>query len=222
MTALALLQPDGLRIYYNDQTPPSGGKFPVTAVTDMEIVNDAEFINVMQTLVPPVPKMQPSTIVVIADALCFSLPVKDGDEEAVKKQLTAATPFAQVAIAKVTMKDQAYLVSTNQDLAEAVVHALGKQQHPVSLVVPWTALVAQGISQGEIDSVTVKRAHDSQEQLKAAAYFLPTEQRDMHVPVVNTEKAATPKGKPKLWLIILVAIAVVYAGVMYWFFIRPQ
>lgn len=218
MTALALLRPNSLFVYYSDKPAPIGGVLSKTVVSDMEVVSEENLTAEIQKLIPNTGTNTIPTILVLSDDLCFVRQVKEGEKADVENSLIGATPFSQVAIAKMTAHEQQYLIATNQDLYESVSRSLKTQRHEVSMVVAWSCLVEHGLTHGEIEAATIKRIFDNTATLRECRFALTAEPKQATttetVPQKN-EKKKVPLG----WIIFGVA-SLLYAFAMYWFFIR--
>lgn len=218
MSALAILRPESLYVYYSDQPHPVGGSIAKSAVTDMEVVNEDELSVSVKKLVPTQQNAVISTMVVLSDELCFVQPVEEGKRDEVEAKLISTTPFAHVTTAFVTAHDQSYLIATNQDYYESISRALASQQHPVVLVISWSTLVQLGLTKGEVDNATVKRVFDAISTLRSNAFPFVMEKQGAAV-AVSAPKGKVQKKLPWGW-IVFAGGAVLYAFIMYWFFIR--
>ncbi|MBI5018871.1 hypothetical protein HZB58_01195 [Candidatus Gottesmanbacteria bacterium] len=218
MSALAIVRPETIYVYYSDRPNPVGGSIAKSAVSDMEVVNDEELLLSVKKLVPVQPNAVVSTIVVLSDELCFIQPFEEGKREEAEAKLISTTPFAHVVTACITAHDQSYLIATNQDYYESISRSLASQQHPVALVVPWSALVQLGLTKGEVDNATVKRVFDGSSALRLSAFPFVTEKQGAVV-AVTAPKGKAPKKTPWGW-IVFGGAALLYALTMYWFFIR--
>lgn len=217
-SALILIRPDSFSLYYNDRPGSIGSAVTPLAVKDMEVVSDVELSKILTKFISGNPRAQISTVLAVADELCFALPQKGQKLDEAEKRLVELVPFTQVALTTVKAGSDTYMVGTNQDLYESYARTLDALHHPVVLVVPWMALLQAGVTRGEVDSVTVKRAFDVLTTLRGSAYPLQIEQNE--VPVAIGEKTAQKSKKRPLGLIIFGVVACIYSLAMYWFFIR--
>lgn len=216
MSALALLRPNTLHVYYSDRPAPAGGSIPNSAIADMEVVRESELLASVGKLVPAVPGVSTATVLVLSDEVCF-IQLLAGKREDAEQHLMSLAPFTHVAIATVSVHDQQYLVAVNQDLYESVARVLAAQEHPVVLVVPWMALVQSGFTKGEIDMVTVKRAFDAAASLRNSAFPLPSVHSDAPPPppAVVAKRASQHR-----WGWIAFGFAsLAYAMFIYWRFL---
>lgn len=221
MSALAILRPETLYVYYSDQSNPVGGSIAKSAVSDMEVVSEDELYVSVKKLVPIIPNTVVSTILVLSDELCFIQPVEEGKRDEAETKLISVTPFAHVTTALLTAHDQSYLIATNQDYYESISRALASQQHPVALVVPWSSLVQLGLTKGELDIATVKHVFDGISALRSCAFPFLVEKQGAAVAVMAS-KGKVPQKKISWGWIIFAVGAILYALIMYWFFIRPS
>lgn len=217
-SALALIRPDSFSLYYNDRPGSIGGAIPTTAMKDMEVVSDVEIAKAIAKFIPGNPRTPVSTVLAVADELCFAIPQKGEKQEEVEKRLVELTPFTQVALATVKAGSESYVVAANQDFCESYARALSAIHHTVVLTVPWMALLQAGITLGEVDSVTVKRVFDALTTLRGSAY--PTRIESTQTPLSTAEKTTQKSTKPPRGWIIFGSIALLYTLAMYWFFIR--
>lgn len=217
-SALALIRPDSFSLYYSDRPGSIGGPIPITATKDMEVVSDVELAKAIAKLIPGNARTPVNTVLAVADELCFAIPQKGENQEEVEKRLVELTPFTQVALATVKAGSEGYVVAANQDYYESYARALSAVHHPVVLTVPWMALLQGGITQGEVDSVTVKRVFDTLTSLRGSAY--PTRIESIQTPLSTGEKTTQKSTKPPRGWIIFGVVALCYAVAMYWFFIR--
>lgn len=218
MSALVILRPETLYVYYSDRTAPVGGSIAKSAVSDMEVVSEEELTSSVAKLVPSVPKIIVSAIIVLSDELCFIQAVEDGNRDEAETKLISATPFVHVTTSFVTFNDQSYLIATNQDYYESIARAMAVQQHQVILVIPWSCLVQHGMTKGEVDSSTVKRVFDGIAELRSCAFPFAVEKRSESVTTIASKEK---KQKKIHWgWIAFGGGALLYAFFMYWFFIR--
>lgn len=221
MTALALLQPASLLVYYPDRDAPAGGEVPPDAVRDMEVQNLEALEEWVLRQVPKDPKGPAQTVIVVGETLCYTLELNGKDEEETMKYLLRLTPFTNPATTVLTLQNKRYAIATNQDLYEGFVRSLSKSDHAVSLVVPYAALTAVGIQTGEgIGRQTARRVSDALSQLKGSAFSV---RMKFPEPGKDTKPTGNNKnGKKKLpvgW-IIFVTVAVLYAVGMLVFLMR--
>lgn len=218
MSALAVIRTDALQLYYSDRATPVGGSIPHAAISDMEVASEAELTRAVSQLVPM--SASPVTVVLaIADELCFAVPQKGENEEEVKNRLINLTPFSQVALANVVAQKESYIVATNQDLYESYARSLAPLHHSVVLVVPWMALLQAGLTKGEIDSITVKRVFDALSSLRPQSF--PWRIETNEVPANSSGQIMQRKGSKLSWgWIVFGAVALLYAMIMFWFYMR--
>lgn len=217
-SALVLIRPDSFSLYYSDRPGSIGGAINPSSVKDMDVVSEAELIKAIAKFVPGNARTPVSSVFAIADELCFALPRKSEKLEEIEKRLVELTPFTQVALASVKAGNESYVVATNQDLYESYGRAFTTVHHPVVLTIPWMALLQAGITRGEMDSITVKRVFDSLTTLRGASF--PTRIEGVQASVATGEKITQKNRKPIWGWIIFGAVALLYALIMYWFFIR--
>lgn len=217
-SALVLIRPDSFSLYYNDRPGSIGGAIAPAAVKDMEVISDVELSKALAKLIPGNARTPVSTVLAIADELCFALPQKGEKLEEIEKRLVELTPFTQVALVTVKAGSDVYVVAANQDYYESYARALAAVHHPVVLTVPWMALLQGGITRGEVDSVTVKRVFDTLTNLRGSAY--PTRIESTQTPPPPGDKATHTTKKPGMGWILFGSVALLYAIAMYWFFIR--
>ncbi len=218
MTAVALLRPNSLYVYYTDKSSPVGGEFPKTAVADMEVVSEEALSATISKLIPYTGTAGISTILVVSDDLCFIKPLIDGEKVDSESSLIGEVPFSQVATAKMTAHNQQYIIATNQDLYESVGRSLHAQRHEVNLVVAWPCLVEHGLTHGEIEAATIKRIFDNITLLRDCRFPLTAEPKQEISPGLAPQKSG--KKKIPLGWILFGAVSLLYAFAMYWFFIR--
>lgn len=219
MSALAILRPDTLSIAYSDRTATAGGVLPKSAVADMEVVSETELTNIIAKFLPGSAKTSIPTVLAISDELCYTLPLDDKSKENVEKLLVSLTPFNEVATTLLDGKSQKYMVSTNQQLYESVVRALGARNHQVILIVPWMHIVQLGLAKDTIDMAVVKRVHDNLSLLRPYALPPPPGQ-EANASVTIMSGITKGPAKFSTWWIVFLVAAFLYAFAMYWFFIR--
>ena len=219
MSALAILRPNSLYIYFSDQPKPVGGALAKTAVLDMEIISEDDLAASITKFVPANTHTFVQTVLVLSDELCFTQEVTDPSKrEDVEAKLIDNTPFSHVSTISLVVKNKQYVMAVNQDYYESVARVLGLRGYTISLVVPWSLLVYRDMTKGEIDMVTVKRVIDAISDLRVSAFPFMAEKKEKIVPTV----LSTVKQKRKIswgWYVFC-AVAFLYALGMYWFFMR--
>lgn len=218
MSALAIVRSEALQLYTNERPDSIRGSFPKTAISDMEVVSEGELGGFIAKLVPVTPHAPVSTVLVVGDELCFSLPFTQESKEEIEKRLVSLTPFSHVATTVLAVQKQHYLVATNQDLYESVARALMTQGYQATLVIPWTHLVQLGLTKGDIDMGVVKRVFDALPTIRPYALPLTVENREEPVSTVST--VGKHPTKYRWGWIVFAGVALLYALGMYWFFIR--
>jgi hypothetical protein len=219
MSALAIIQPDTLTLYYSDKSAV-GIPVPRTAIADMEVVSEEEIAGLVVKMLggTPVTGSTP-TVLVVSDKFCFSLPLGEKDEEEIEKRLLSLTPFAHVATTHLSAQKQKYLVATNQDLYESVARSLADRGHQVVLVVSWLHLVHAGITQGALDQSVVKKVFESMMVLRPFAFSLTVESASEPSRPSAPTQVKPPAKIPVGW-IVFGGVALLYALIMLIFFFR--
>lgn len=222
MAALCIHTNTALTVYSSDVNTVKTVPFPQTAVSDLEVVDPVVYARTVTDQLHGTPHAHTQTILVLSDAVCFTIKATNDPIDSQMRKLPASVPFARIEAVVVHTADATYIVAVNRDLYEASVAALAANGYAVSLVVPWSAIVREKLSQGgELDMVTVRRILDSEQALKQYAYPL-----DAALPEDQTGKNVhqAPKSEKKRSLsvgwILFGAAALLYAGGMLWYMTR--
>lgn len=218
MNVLVLIQRQSIQIYYPDRDTPVAVMVPLTAMRDVEILNEKDLDTVLSGVLRPVPpKSVMQTIVLIDDAICFSTPLEAGREEEMKKILINDVPFLHSASTIIPQSTGALFVITNQDLYDSVGRVLEGHGYSILGVYPWSVVShLAAIKSGEgFGTVAIKRLFDAVTSLKQVSFVYHNQTAPI-APSIMSDGRATPKKLSKGWIIFL-SVAVVYAGFMVWY-----
>jgi hypothetical protein len=221
MTALVVVKRNSLIGYLSDRDTPLSVVMPQSAMGVMEIADEKECAVLIEKTFgaksthPSIP-----TILVLSDELCFSEVSTPKDEEQAIVKLSGVVPFARISTTRLHTPDKSIIIAANEDLYEIIARLLGERGYPVTLVVPWAALVQVGISaHGEIDKITVRRVFDAQSQLRSMSF--PCEVAlAMNTPSAVPVSTQAPAKKVSKGLIIFGVLALIYAAFMFWYMMR--
>lgn len=218
MSAIILHRRTSLLYYSSDRDGGISLPIPIEAMSDMEIVNEANYIRALEVMAGKI-HTPSSVILVLADEMCYFAKATPDTIDLVREQLIRNTPFSHVETTVVRDSKQIFIIATNADIYESMIHAFFNKGITISMVLPWSALVIQKIVlTGEIDKVTVKRVSDGISMLKECSFPIAQhEQRTDAVPVTTHEKKQ--KSIPMGW-VIFISIAVIYAIGMMVFLLR--
>lgn len=221
MSALIIIRPHTLQVYYSDHNAPVGIPLPESIVSDMEVINEEELSTLLtKQLKSTNPGNTTQTILVLSDELCFVDILKEKEEEAITKQLISNTPFVHVATGVLRTEKESLVIATNQDFYETLAKLLGTIGFSVATVVSWRGFVQSGATtNGEVDNVTVKRAFDLLSQLKTSAFPLSIDQIPKEK-IVEPNAGKQPAKKLPIGWIIFGALALLYALGMIIFMLR--
>lgn len=220
MSAIVILKRNVFALYLSDKGSPLVGQVSAQAVTDMEVVDEKRFRDdIVRTLGNAIPKPSVPTILLLSDELCFVNKLAEQPTPEVLQKLTSVLPFAHAESVVLHTNDGDFALSANADLYHVTARLLTERGFGVSYVIPWAAITRAGISvRGELDKVTVKKIFDAQASLKQYAFPL-----DM-LPVISPKPTSSPQTTPRkripMGWILFVSIALIYALVMLWFFVR--
>lgn len=218
MSALIIHRRTSLLYYSSDRGGGVSIPIPTEAMSDMEILNEALYVNVVAALAGKIHVPTTATLV-LADDMCYFAQATADTIDVVREQLTRNTPFSHVETTVVRNQKQVFIIATNADIYESMVHTFLNKGITITMVLPWSALVIQKVVlAGEIDKVTVKRVADAASTLKNFSFPLAAHEQRSDVPVVHdTQKKQ--KGIPIGW-VVFISIAILYAIGMMWFLIR--
>lgn len=220
MEALVVVKRNSIVCYFSDRDTPVSTAVPTSAMADMEIVNETELTAVIDTLLGAKP-VHPTipTILVLSDELCFSEKAPLRGEEQTKAKLTNSVPLVRVATTLIRLGETTVVVAANADLYDTIAHILAEKGYPVTLVIPWSAIVQAGMStHGELDKVTVRRVFEAQSSLKSMSFPCENTQTT-EVSVAAPEKQSSTKRLPIGWF-IFGGFALLYAVGMVWYMMR--
>ncbi len=220
MASALLIKKDSLSWHYTNKDSLVCA-IPKTALRDMEIVNEQELgETIAKCLGKAVASPAIPTLVVLSDEVCFSVSLKRGQETEGVKHLTSLMPFARAEVVTVRTQNQSIAAGTNRDLYEFIARILASYGYEVTLVIPWVALAALGISvHGELDRVTVRQAFDNLSGLKPFSFPLIDEGLPVATPQAASPAPMSARKAPLGW-IIFISVAVLYVIGMVWFMLR--
>ena len=206
--------------YYSDKNEVFTVPLSQQSVSDLEVIDEGVLEKELTaTLGKTLPKPSVQTVLVLDDEICFSTKITPPITAEMKTTLAADIPFAHVETVTVHYKSDDLAISTNSDFYQAIARCLSKIGYEAINVLPWVAVVSSGISeQGEMDRVTVKRIFDSLSSLRLSSF--PIEKHHMTEPSIPLASSSPVKKKLPIGWVIFIGIALLYAGAMYWFFIR--
>lgn len=220
MTALVVISRSTLTFYYSDVDAPVSCELPPSAVSDMEVVGERELEEAVSSCLASVPKKgMVQAGMVVANDVCFSVPLEPEKEEETKKMLSVSCPFNRVATVSMKTPNGNIMTATNQDLYETIARVLEGCGFSITLVVPAVSLVSIGINaDSTLDKTHVKRFFDAVGTLKSVSF-------DYAAPIpavyeAQEVKPSTKKAKISPWLVVLIVAAIVYALVMVFVFLR--
>lgn len=221
ITTLLLVQRQSLQLFISDHPAPVAVMVPETVIRDMEVVNEEELMLLLKKVLPVVNTHTQSPIaMVISEDLCFVAPYDAAHPEEVVLKLQNESPFAHVAIATVLTPTTPVVVSTNQELYEAIGRVLEASHYTISGVYPWRALQLGEMAKPNavFDIAAAKRFCESPSVYKGSAFEYKTAV-PLVTPVPVASGVTVKKKLPLGWLIFGTA-ALLYAGVMLYIMFR--
>lgn len=189
MNALIIIHRNSLECYYSDRDNHTTCMLPLSAIADMEVVNEQEFAKIIAGSFgsAPVRPIVP-TIIAVGDDVCFALNFTPEQETQAANKMVDIVPFSHVATTIVRSTSSTALVATNQDLYETTVRIFQTHGYATILVLPWSAITLSGISgNGVSDKNTVRRVFDALPTLKKTSFSLYSEHIEL------TEHTITPQ-----------------------------
>ena len=220
MSAVCYFKRNAIHWYFSDKNEGLTAQISQGAISNLEIVDEMILMQEVGKAVGKViPKPPVQTMLILDDDICFSTKVPQPVVPENLKNIASDVPFSHVETVTVHYKTDDLAVSANSDLYQAIVRSLGQVGYDVTLIIPWVAVIASGISEnGEMDRVTVKRIFDATATLKGSSFSF-EKSHPSDLTLTQSNKASQPKKLPIGW-IIFISIALVYAAVMLWVYIR--
>lgn len=220
-TMLLLIQRQSLQLFISNRLTPLAVMVPESVMRDMEIVSESGLVELFKQILPVTDARQQSQVtIVISEDLCFVAPYDASHPEEVVLKLQNESPFAHVAIATVLTPTTPVVVSTNQELYEAIGRVLEASHYTISGVYPWRALQLGEMAKPNavFDIAAAKRFCESPSVYKGSAFEYKTAV-PLATPVPIAAGATVKKKLPMGWLIFGTA-ALLYAGVMLYIMFR--
>lgn len=218
MNVLVLIQRQSLQIYYSDHDTPTAVMIPQTMVQDLEVINEKELDTLLAgVLLPVTPKTPMSALLLIDDAVCFSVPLEVGKEEEAKKALINDVPFLHVANVTIPFEKNPLFVTTNQNLYESIGRVFEAHGYSILGVYPWHVVgYLQLTKSGEaFGSGSVKRLFESIGGIRQTSFPYHNQEKSLALdPVVGGQ--VKPKKLSVGW-IIFISLAILYAIGMVWY-----
>lgn len=220
MTAVCYFKRNAIHWYFSDKNEGLTAQISSSAISNLEIIDETILVQELGKAVGKIiPKPPVQTVLILDDDVCFSTKIPEPVTPEQIKTIAADVPFSHVETVAVRYKSDNLAVSANSDLYQGIVRSLGQVGYDVTVIVPWVAVIAAGISEnGEMDRVTVKRIFDATTSLKSSSFLFEKSHPSDALPT-QAAKTAQSKKLPIGW-IIFIGIALVYAGVMFWIYIR--
>lgn len=220
-STLLLIQRQSLQLFISDKAAPVAVMVPESVIRDMEVVSEMGLVALFKQILPVVDvHIQAQITIIISEDLCFVAPFVAEKIEETQTKLQNESPFAHVAITTVMTPTTPVVVSTNQELYEAVGRVLEANHYVISGVYPWRALQLGEMAKPNavFDVAATKRICESLSTYKSAAFEYKTV---APVVVVNsvTQSPAAKKKLPIGWIIFGVT-ALLYAAVMLFIMFR--